>query len=142
MTGFYLDDCPEFESWLVREQEAWRQQVTGILDCLTVYHGLRRQYNEAQSYVQRWLELEPWQEEAHRYMMILLARMGKRGDALVQYETCRRVLAEELAVEPEAETTALYEQIGAGEWEGERAVALKRARSLKIHGTQHYTPTP
>ncbi len=121
MTGFYLDDCPEFETWLVREQEAWRQQVTGILDCLTVYHGLRRQYNEAQFYVKRWLELEAWQEEAHRYMMILLARMGKRGDALVQYETCRRVLAEELEVEPEAETIALYEQIRAGEWEGERA---------------------
>lgn len=118
MAGFYLDDCPEFETWLVREQEAWRQQVTGILDCLTVYHGLRRQYNEAQFFVKRWLELEPWQEEAHRYMMILLARMGKRGDALVQYETCRRVLAQELAVEPEAETVALYEQIKAGEWEG------------------------
>ena len=55
MAGFYLDGCPEFETWLVREQEAWRQQVTGILDCLTVYHGLRRQYNEAQSYVKRWL---------------------------------------------------------------------------------------
>ena len=53
MTGFYLDDCPEFETWLVREQEAWRQHITGILDCLTVYHGLRRQYNEAQFYVKR-----------------------------------------------------------------------------------------
>jgi DNA-binding SARP family transcriptional activator len=124
MTGFNLDDCPDFETWLVREQETWRRQVTGILDCLTVYHGLRHQYNEAQSYVKRWLELEPWQEEAHRYMMILLARMGKRGDALVQYETCRRVLAEELDVEPEAETTALYEQIRTGKWEGERAAAI------------------
>lgn len=124
MAGFYLDDCPEFETWLVREQEAWRQHITGILDCLTVYYGLRHQYNEAHSYVKRWLELEPWQEEAHRYMMILLARMGKRGDALVQYETCRRILAEELAVEPEAETVALYEQIRTGEWEGERAVEI------------------
>jgi DNA-binding SARP family transcriptional activator/energy-coupling factor transporter ATP-binding protein EcfA2 len=124
MTGFNLDDCPDFETWLVREQETWRRQVTGILDCLTVYHGLRHQYNEAQSYVKRWLELEPWQEEAHRYMMILLARMGKRGDALVQYESCRRVLAEELDVEPEAETTTLYEQIRTGKWEGERAAAI------------------
>lgn len=124
MTGFYLDGCPEFETWLLREQEAWRRQITGILDCLTVYHGLRHQYNEAQFYVKRWLELEPWQEEAHRYMMILLARMGKRGDALVQYETCRRTLVEELAVEPEAETTALCEQIRTGAWEGERAVEI------------------
>ncbi len=124
MTGFYLDDCPEFETWLVREQEVWRQKVTGILDCLTVYHGLHRQYNEAQAYVRRWLALEPWQEEAHRYMMILLARMGKRSEALVQYEICRRILAEELAVEPEAETTAHFEQIRAGAWDGEPAEAI------------------
>ena len=121
MSGFYLDGCPEFETWLVREQEAWQQQVTGILDCLTVYHGARREYNQAQLHVKHWLALEPWQEEAHRYTMILLARMGKRGDALVQYEICCRILAEELAVEPEPETTVLYEQIRTGTWEGERA---------------------
>ncbi len=124
MTGFYLNGCPEFETWLIREQEAWRQKATGILDCLTVYHGLHHQYNEAQAYVRRWLALEPWQEEAHRYMMILLARMGKRSEALVQYETCHRILAEELAVEPEAETVAIYEQISAGEWQGKPAEAI------------------
>ena len=142
MAGFYLDDCPEFETWLVREQEAWRQRVTGILDCLTVYHGLRRQYNEAQFYVKRWLELEPWQEEAHRYMMILLARMGKRGDALVQYETSRRVLAQELAVEPEAETTALYEQIRTGEWEGERTAAISTLLAGPRPPPPHLPPCP
>jgi DNA-binding SARP family transcriptional activator len=35
--------------------------------------------------------------------------------ALVQYATCRRVLAEELGVAPEEETTVLYERIQCGE---------------------------
>jgi DNA-binding SARP family transcriptional activator len=47
--------------------------------------------------------------------MRLLALGGQRGAALAQYETCRRVLVEELGVEPGAETRQLYEQIRDGE---------------------------
>jgi oligopeptide transport system substrate-binding protein len=49
--------------------------------------------------------------------MRLLAYSDQRGAALAQYETCRRVLAEELGVEPAAETTQLYEQIRDGDLE-------------------------
>ena len=47
--------------------------------------------------------------------MLLLAQSGQRGAALAQYETCRQVLEEELGVEPEVETTALYQRILKGE---------------------------
>ena len=63
---------------------------------------------------QRHVELEPWSERAHRQWMRALAASGQRGAALAQYETCRQVLAEELGVEPGAETTALYERIRGG----------------------------
>ena len=43
--------------------------------------------------------------------MLLLARSGQRSAALAQFETCRRVLREQLGVEPARETTALYERI-------------------------------
>ena len=43
--------------------------------------------------------------------MRLLALGGQHAAALAQYETCRRVLAEELNVEPSHETQALYESI-------------------------------
>jgi predicted ATPase/DNA-binding SARP family transcriptional activator len=115
MVGFYLDDCPEFETWLLREQEGWRQQVTEILDRLINHHALREQDALAQTYARRWLELEPWCERAHCYLMLLLARNGQRSAALAQYEICRRALDEELAVEPGQETVTLYERIRAGE---------------------------
>ena len=38
----------------------------------------------------------------------------QRGAALAQYEQCRRWLADELALEPEADTTALFEAIRTG----------------------------
>jgi adenylate cyclase len=46
--------------------------------------------------------------------MWLLAQGQRRGEALAHYETCRRVLAEELGVEPAAATERLYEGIRDG----------------------------
>jgi WD40 repeat protein/DNA-binding SARP family transcriptional activator/GTPase SAR1 family protein len=114
MAGYYLDDCPEFETWLVTEREAWRQQVTEILDRLVIHHAQYHQDDKAQSFAERWLELDPGREQAHRYMMLLLARNGNRSAALAQYDICRQALAQALGIEPSRETVALYEHIRIG----------------------------
>jgi predicted ATPase len=46
--------------------------------------------------------------------MRLLNGQGQRGAALAQHEACRQVLADELGVEPDAETLLLYQQIKSG----------------------------
>ncbi len=61
----------------------------------------------------RLLMLEPWLEDIHRQLMRVLARSGQRRAALVQYQTCRRILREELAAEPSDETIALFNRIRA-----------------------------
>ena len=66
------------------------------------------------SLAQRWLDVEPWDENAHRQLMRALALNGQRNLALAQYETCRCLLQEELGVEPGVETTTLYEQLRDG----------------------------
>jgi DNA-binding SARP family transcriptional activator len=118
MAGFSLDDCPEFEMWLQSEQEYWRRRVGQVLEGLIEHHAGQREDDQAQAYARRWLALEPWCEEAHRYLLILLARSGQRSAALAQYDICRRILAEELAIEPAVETLALVEQIRRGELNG------------------------
>ncbi|HSN76197.1 MAG TPA: BTAD domain-containing putative transcriptional regulator [Anaerolineae bacterium] len=60
------------------------------------------------------MELDPWLEEAHLQAMRLLAGAGRRSEALAQYSLCRRLLAEELGVQPAAATTQLYERIRDG----------------------------
>ena len=59
----------------------------------------------------RLLAAEPWQEEAQRQLMRLLARRGQRQAALQQYAVCCRVLREKLGRTPHAATQALYEQL-------------------------------
>ena len=115
LEGLYLHGCAEFEIWLVGERERWRQRVARVLGELVTHHSRRGQYPQGLRFAQRLLALEPWREETHRQVMRLLAYSGQRGAALAQYETCRRVLTEELGVEPAVETTRLYEQIRDGE---------------------------
>jgi predicted ATPase/DNA-binding SARP family transcriptional activator/Tfp pilus assembly protein PilF len=111
LEGLYLQDCAEFELWAVAERERWRQRVLQALETLVSHHSRCGEYEAALRFARRLLAVEPWQEETHRQVMRLLARSGQRAAALAQYESCRRVLAEELGAKPIPETTALYERI-------------------------------
>ena len=113
LAGFALDSAP-FEAWIVVERENYHWQALEALYTLTSYHEKQGNFEAAINGARRQVELEPWHESAHRQWMRVLALSGHRGAALVQYETCRQVLAEELGVEPEAETVALVGQIRDG----------------------------
>ena len=57
------------------------------------------------------LAFDPWREEAHRLLMLALARSGQHNAALAQYETCRRILKTDLGVDPTPETKVWAERI-------------------------------
>ena len=107
-----------FEEWLVLRREQLHILVLDALHQLAEQALDRGDHGHAQQYARRQLALEPWREDAHRQLMFALARSGERSAALTQFETCRRILDAELGVEPERETSKLYEQIRAGELEG------------------------
>lgn len=115
LAGLHLDGCPEFETWLATERETWRQRIAVALGQLGDYCLETQEYERGRTYAARLLDLDPWNEHAHRQMMQLLAASGQRSTAIAQYERCRRLLAEELGIEPEAATTALYQQIAGDE---------------------------
>ena len=108
---FYIADAPTFEEWALVEQERLRQVAFHALSHLAQAARQRGDFKEGIEVTRKLLMLEPWHEEAHQQLMWLLAYSGQRSAALAQYETCRRALAEELAVEPAPATVELYEQI-------------------------------
>lgn len=114
LAGWYLDGCPEFESWLTGEREYWRRHMVAVWSALITYHTAQASYTVAEHYARRWTELEPWDEDGHYTLIKVLALSGKRSAALAQYLRCRRTLADELGVEPGAATVALYEQLRMG----------------------------
>lgn len=111
LTGLLLSDSPAFDEWRLLQQETRHRQVADALDALTAHHSAWGHYDQAARYARRQIELTPWKEGAYRQLMHALALDGRRSAALAEYETCRHVLQQELHVEPDRQTTALYEQI-------------------------------
>lgn len=109
-----LHNCPEFETWLLTQQEIWRQRVARVLKRLIDIHYDRGEYEQGLVFASQLVALDPWREEAHRLMMLMLALSGQRITALLQYKTCCRILANELGVSPCEETTTLYNRIHSG----------------------------
>lgn len=115
LQGFYVKEALDFEEWVVTERERLRELLLQALDSLVSHYLHQANYAAGLDAAARLLALEPWREAAHRQMMLLLARSGRREAALAQYESCRQILAEELGVEPLAETTALYRRLKAAD---------------------------
>lgn len=113
LAGFYVRDAPDFEEWMLAQRARYRELALNALHALTQRHLEAGEYDVAIHDATALLALEPWREETHGQLMLALARTGQRSAALAQYGRCRRLLAEELGVEPSAETTALYERIKA-----------------------------
>jgi predicted ATPase/DNA-binding SARP family transcriptional activator len=124
LPGFTCNSL-EFEEWLRLERELLHWRALEALYQWTKQLLGDGRYQQAQTAARRQLELEPWREEGHQQLMLALALNGERSAALAQYESCRRLLAEELGAEPSAEIVTLYERIAAGEELGvRRATAI------------------
>lgn len=115
LAGFSMGDSPAFEEWLLLKREFYGLRLSELLCTLACYHEKRFAYVPALVHARRWVELNPWHEEAHQQVMRLLALQGKRSHAIAQFDLCRRVLREELDVEPGEATMELAERIRRGE---------------------------
>jgi DNA-binding SARP family transcriptional activator len=69
------------------------------------------EWTEATAIYRRVVVKEDLREDAHRNLMLCLARAGDRGRALRHYETLVALLRDELGAEPEEETVTLYERL-------------------------------
>ena len=111
LDGFNPSLSYEFEAWTLREQSRLKSGMVDLLRKLATQQETSHTLPEAIQTVRRLLALEPWQEESHRWLMALLAKDGQRNAALAHFEVCKRVLKEELAVDPASETIALVDKI-------------------------------
>lgn len=111
LDGFYVKNAPAFEEWMFTQRVRWHDLAVQILHTLVADCLHQKSYSDGIAYAKRLLTLDPWREEAHRQLMELLAGNGQRSAALMQYDACRRLLSEELGIDPSPATMTLYEQI-------------------------------
>jgi predicted ATPase/DNA-binding SARP family transcriptional activator/Tfp pilus assembly protein PilF len=111
LAHFYLDDSPIFEDWIAHQRSQFQQILIDLCDRMVRYSLRREAYADALVYARRQLSVDPLRESAHQQVMRALAYSGQRSAALAQYETCRRLLAQELGVVPSEETDELLVQV-------------------------------
>ncbi len=109
-----LSDVAAFQEWVFFHRERYFRSLLDSLHSLAEVYFKQAAFDQAYQYAWRYVTLAPLEEEAHRLLMHIFARSGRRSAALQQYNLCRSYIKRELGVEPSAETKRLYEQIKNG----------------------------
>jgi predicted ATPase/DNA-binding SARP family transcriptional activator/Flp pilus assembly protein TadD len=109
------DLAPDFYAeWLEPHRQRLRAAYVDALQRSGALAATAGRLADAIATAGRVLAVDPLREETHRHLMSLYAQIGDRGAALRQLQTCTELLAEELGVEPDAETLSLGESIRLG----------------------------
>lgn len=111
LAGFALPDCQLFDQWLQVQREALHLRALGLLSRLAACHEQWGNSARALPFAQRFLALEPWNEDGLRRVMRLLAQDGQRGVALTLYDTSCQALSHALGILFCDETHALAQRI-------------------------------
>lgn len=114
LAGLSLPEAPEFESWLECKRQWFGQRAAEAFTHLAACYEQSGDPGRALQYARAQLRVEPWNEEAHRQVIRLLTLGGRRNAAIAHYRRVCTLLRDELGVEPEAQTRALYERARAG----------------------------
>ncbi len=114
LDGLNIDDVPEFDDWLLVQREALRRRAVLLLEQLVECHESQGRNKNALHYALRLCEIDPWNEEAQRRAMLLLATTGQRATAIGHFEALRQSLHHDLGVTPQDETQQLAERIQSG----------------------------
>lgn len=114
--GEYLEDEP-YSDWCLFERERLKETYLNLLKLMASTLAKRGDLAGAIDACRAALSADPGREEMHRELVGLLWQAGRRDEALRQYETCRRILQDELASEPTPETQSLYQALLAGTYE-------------------------
>ncbi len=120
LAGFSVRESPDFDEWQIAQAETLHQEAAAALQQLAISASAQGAIDQSIAAARRWVALDPLNEPAHRLLMELYARAGRRSAALRQYHECQRLLQRELGVALQPATTALYERIrsGSAEWSG------------------------
>ncbi len=103
-----------YEEWTAGRREVLCELHLALLLELAELHAGLGDAAGAVEALQRAVVDDPLHEEAHRQLMRLFAQVGRRQQALAQYQQLRQTLRREYEADPDPETRRLFQDILAG----------------------------
>jgi DNA-binding SARP family transcriptional activator len=111
--GPFLEEYDE--DWILEQRERLHTLYIRTLTYLMGWLARQEKYEDAILCGRRILASDPMRETVQRAVMLLYVLNGQRGEAIRQFDRCKRVLRVECDVEPMPETCALCKTIRSGE---------------------------
>ena len=111
--GFHVSGANEFEQWLDQERKYLTKRALVATLELSKQDEATGNYVAALGWARRGVEIGPYDESALRRLLRLLDHIGRRADAVREYEEFADRLALDLEVTPSPETRSLMEAIRA-----------------------------
>ena len=97
--------------WVEEPRAHLRDRATGLLARITAEREAAGDLAAALGWARRWAQADPLDEDAHRAVMRLYARLGRHAAALEHYTLLVARLEAELAVAPQEASSRLARQI-------------------------------
>ncbi len=109
-TGPFLSE-DLYADWSSSRRRHLSQVYLEMCNALADYCLETCRYEHAMRWSGAILKENRCDEGAHQQLMRAYAAQGRRSEALLQYQLCARILAEELGVQPMPETISLFQAI-------------------------------
>jgi class 3 adenylate cyclase/DNA-binding SARP family transcriptional activator len=138
--GPLLEGCAE--EWVIPERQQREQAYLCALETLATSALTQGDTTAAESHARRAVTTDPLRESAHRLLMQALAARGQYAQAVQVYRDLRLRLHRELHAEPDAETTALFQQLRAEAREKAAQGAGCRAQGGSVRSRAPCTVSP
>jgi DNA-binding SARP family transcriptional activator len=100
-----------YEDWVLVEREHFRQLRLHALERLAVELAGVRQFGRAAETALAAIASDPLRESAHRALISVHLAQGNRGEAIRQYCIYRRLMRDELDLEPSRQMDELIGQV-------------------------------
>ncbi len=97
--------------WVEGQRRLLHEAHVHALECTVDAELARGNAALAEREAERLVALAPLRETGHRLLMQALFAGGNRGQALLAYKHCERLLREQVGISPSAEIEALYRQV-------------------------------
>lgn len=97
--------------WIEGRRDRLRDILLRALEARAEVYSFNGEHALALQSGKELIALEAFRETGHRLVMRAHAAMGNSAEALKTYEQCRRLIADELGVDPSPQTKQAYEEV-------------------------------
>lgn len=100
-----------YEPWVEDQRNFYRERYLNVLEALAGFAQQEEEWGRSLQLAQQILHEDQFREDMHCVVMKAHVKLGNRGAAREQFESLRRLLKDELGVDPGPETRKLYNEL-------------------------------